>query len=119
MAEDNKTKFSLKYLIAGEGKKDWYKALGNGWRIAVIVILAILLFAGGMQVWNFFFPKKSGNVNNPHTVVLPFAKVDKVDQTSTQVLIEEKAWELSVGAGILNYDNKSGVAFGGVLKRKW
>ena len=119
MAEDNKDQFNLKYLIAGNGKKDWYKALGNGWRIAAIGVVVILLVAGGMQVWNFFFPKKSGNVNNPHTVVLPFAKVDKIDQTSTQVLIEEKAWELAVGAAGITYDNKSGLLVGGWLKRKW
>lgn len=42
----DKSKFSLAYLIKGEGAKDWYKALGNGWRIAFIFGLALLLFLG-------------------------------------------------------------------------
>lgn len=119
MAEENPTKFNLKYLFAGEGAKDWWKALGNGWRIGVFILIAILLAAGGVQVWRFFFPVKSGNVNKPHAVVLPFAKVEKIDQTSTQVLLEEKAWEVALGGGVLTYDNKSGLFVGGSIKRKW
>lgn len=111
--------FDLKYLIKGSGAEDWYKALGNGWRIVVIGILALLLIAGGMQVWNFFFPKKSGNINKPTAITLPFSRVGNIDQTSTQVLIEEKSWELGLGGAAITYDNKSGLVVGGWVKRKW
>lgn len=58
MTEIDKNKFSFKYLLFGEGKKDWYKALGNGWRLIVIGIIATVLVFGGLSLWDRFFPKK-------------------------------------------------------------
>lgn len=60
MAELDKSKFSLKYLLFGDPAnpgKDWLKALGNGWRIAIIVLALIL-------TWKLFFEKK--NLQNIH-----------------------------------------------------
>jgi len=115
----DKSKFDLKYLLIGEGAKDWYKALGNGWRLALIGIVLILIIAGGITIKNFLFPKPSQNVNKPTAVALPFSKVDKIDQTSTQILMEEKSWEAGVGGGVITYDNKAGMAVGGWVKKKW
>lgn len=57
----DKTKFNLSYLIKGEGAKDWYKAVGNGWRFSVILICIILI---GFTIWKAFFEKK--NLQNIH-----------------------------------------------------
>ena len=115
MIETDKTKFSLNYLIAGEGIKDWYKALGNGWRIAVIVTLGAFLILGIRGC----FVKQPQNINKPHVIVTPFAKVEKIDQTSTQISMTEKTWEAGLGGGAITYDNKSGVGVWGWLKKKW
>jgi len=56
MTED-KRNFDLKYLLVGDGKKDWYKALGNGWRIAAILIVVILLVVGSISLWRSIFGK--------------------------------------------------------------
>lgn len=39
-------KFDLGYFIKGNGKEDWFKALGNGWRIGIITLVAFLLILG-------------------------------------------------------------------------
>lgn len=52
----DKTKFNLGYLFKGEGKVDWFKALGNGWRFSVILICIALL---GFTIWKAFFEKKN------------------------------------------------------------
>lgn len=52
----DKTKFNLGYLIKGEGTKDWFKALGNGWRFSVILICIVLI---GFTIWKAFFEKKN------------------------------------------------------------
>ena len=112
-------KFNLKYFLVGTGKESWFKALGNGWRIGVIIILIIVFLSGGLSLWRFFFPKPSSNINKPIAVALPFSKVEKIDQTSTQIMVTEKDWYAEVfGAGI-NYDNKSGIVVGGRVGRKW
>ena len=50
----DKTKFNLGYFIKGEGAKDWFKALGNGWRFSVILLGVALL---GFTIWKAFFVK--------------------------------------------------------------
>lgn len=107
--------FNLKYLFTGEGVKDWYKALGAGWRIAVMVALAFFLLTGIRGC----FTKISPNVNKPHVIVTPFAKVEKIDQSNVQVSVTEKNWEVSLGMGAIRYDNKDGVIIGGTIKRKF
>ncbi|MFA5133078.1 MAG: hypothetical protein WC444_07165 [Candidatus Paceibacterota bacterium] len=111
--------FNLKYLFVGSGTEDWWKALGSLIRIIAMVSLAVLLVLGALNVWNFFFPKPSQNIHRPSTIVLPGAKVDKIDQSSIQVMVEEKTWELGVGAGGITYDGKSGLFLGGWIKKKW
>jgi predicted negative regulator of RcsB-dependent stress response len=54
--EIDKTKFNLGYLLKGDGKKDWFKALGNGWRLGVILFIIILV---GFTIWKAFFEKKN------------------------------------------------------------
>lgn len=115
----DKSKFSLSYLIKGEGAKDWYKALGNGWRIGVIIILVLLLLFGVMQIWNFFFPKSTSNIHKPTAIALPLSRIEKIDQSSVQVALDEKAWEAGVSGGGLTYDNKVGMFAGGWVRRRW
>ena len=38
--------FNLGYFIKGAGAEDWFKALGNGWRITLILGIGLLLFLG-------------------------------------------------------------------------
>ena len=110
--------FDLLYFFKGEGLKDWWKALGMGWRLLVIAISIITLLTGVRTVVGWFI-KPQQNVNKPTVVVTPFAKVDKIDQTSTQISMTEKAWEAGIYFGGIRYDNKDGVMIGCSLKRKW
>jgi len=87
--------------------------------IVIIVIVGVITLSGAYNLYRFFFPKKQRMTNNPKVTALPFSKIEKIDQTSTQILLEEKSWELGMGAGGLNYDNKAGSIVGLWVKRKW
>ena len=86
----------------------------------------VFLCIGGAIVFmltcvkNFFFPPKK-MVNKPVTVVLPFAKVEKgaIDQSNTQISLDEKLNEVGVYGGGLRYDQKDGVFVGVSYKRKF
>ena len=86
-----------------------------------ITLAAILLISLGFKLWNFIFPKSDKQVNNPRTTVYPFGKIEKggVDQSNTQVLVDEKPWEAGAGVGGFRYDNKDGYGIMLWLKRKW
>jgi hypothetical protein len=85
-----------------------------------ITFVVVLLIVGLFGLWRFFFPTKTGNVNKPMTVITPFARVGKIDNTSTQTVIEkEKPWEVGAGVGVLRYDNKDGWIVGAEIKRKF
>ncbi len=119
--------FSLYKFLTGKdspedpkgGAQDWWKALGLGARFIIIGSAALLVVLGAMNVWNFLFPKPSQNINKPRALVIGKAEAGAIDQRSTQILIEEKKWELEVGGGGFTYDNKLGVAGWAKIKRKW
>jgi len=102
--------------------KKWFTGLADPvtWSKSVlylVMICAILFIAFAIK--NTFFPTKS-NVNKPVTVVTPFAKVEKIDNTSTQISVEkERQFEVGLGGGGLRYDNKDGVFVGGWGKWKF
>jgi hypothetical protein len=85
----------------------------------VISIGVVLIIMGFFAVWRFLFPKPASNIHKPTAIVTPFAKVEKIDQSSQQVLVEEKPWEVSVGGGVLRYDNKDGFIGGLMVRRKF
>jgi hypothetical protein len=86
--------------------------------VMYLVMGAVIVFAL-VCVKSYFFPTKK-NINKPVTTVLPFAKVDKIDNTNTQITVEkEKAFEVGVGGGVLRYDNKDGWIGGGWGKYKF
>lgn len=76
--------FDLKYLLVGEGAKDWYKALGNGWRILVLFLLGLVLVVGIVSIKNALFPKPGDNVHKPTFIALPGSTVGNVDLHSEQ-----------------------------------
>lgn len=115
----DKSKFNLLYFFQGDGAKDWWKALGTGFRLAAICVLGLGVILVCMNVWSFFKPKPAQNTYNPRNIVLPGARVDKIDQTSTQILVEEKPWEIGCGAGVFSYDSKPGGIAWGWAKRKF
>ena len=84
-----------------------------------ITLVCLLLFAGGVSVWNWIFPKPDKQINNPHVTALPGSHIGKIDQTNTQVLLDEKPWEVGLGVAGVRYDNKDGALVGGWIKRKW
>lgn len=53
----NKSKFNWRYLLTGEGLKDWYKAWGGGIKLVVTIIVIALLFMGITGLYNYFFHK--------------------------------------------------------------
>ena len=85
----------------------------------LITIAGVLLIVGGVSLWRFIFVPKSTQSHKPTAVVMPGAKIEKLDQSSQQILVEEKPWEVSLGAGVLRYDNKDGWIGGAVIKRKF
>ena len=87
--------------------------------IAIIVIVVVLVLSGAYNLYRFFFPRPNKMTNNPKVTALPFSKIDKIDQTSVQIQMEEKPWEAGVGGGVLTYDNKAGSILGGWVRRKW
>ena len=114
----DKTKFSLSYLLAGDGIKDWWKAWGTGWRLVVTILIVVLLLTGAVRVYSFIFPKAKQNVSQQRIIALPGSTIGAVDMKTIQVSVEEKTWEVGVGGGVLNYDSKNGAAaFGWVRKR--
>lgn len=87
--------------------------------VMYLIMIGVILFIVVM-VKNFFFPAKATNTNKPIAVVTPFAKIEKLDQSSIQVMTEkERPWEVGVGVGGLTYDNKTGGFAGGWVKRKF
>jgi len=105
--------FSWKKWFAG-----FFNGVSNGKDIKTAIFIGLIIFLG-IAVWRFFFHKPQQNVNKPTVVVTPFAKVDKIDQSNMQVLMNEKAWEVGLTGGVFNYDNKSGAAGFVTLKRKF
>jgi hypothetical protein len=86
----------------------------------VITIISVLILVGGVSLWRWIFPRPDKQVNNPR-VIAPFSKIEKdsINQSNTQIQVTEKPWEISVGGGVLRYDNKDGWIGGAVIKRKW
>jgi Na+(H+)/acetate symporter ActP len=102
--------------------KKWFSGLINpvtwGKSIQYLVMICAVLFVA-FAIKNTFFPTKS-NVNKPVTIVTPFAKVEKIDNTSTQISVEkEKSFEVGVGVAGMRYDNKDGAIVGGWGKWKF
>lgn len=86
----------------------------------LITIIGVVLVVGGVSLWRWVFPKPEKQTNAPKVtgLVLPGGKV-KIDQTNTQVSLDDKPWEVGLGGGGLTYDNKTGVFVGGWVRRKW
>lgn len=104
---------------------DWKKFLASffeavPWMKNIRFILGTALIAVLVYMaWFTFFRKVPQNVSNQKVVVTPFAKVDKIDQSSIQVMVEEKTWSADVLVGAVNYDNKSGAFVGFKIGKKW
>ena len=79
----------------------------------LITALICLTALGCISLYKFFFPDKK-NVNKPE-----FHISDGGTVTYTNVQNDEKSWEVGLGAGALQYDNKTGAFAGGWVKRKW
>ena len=112
MAEGEK--FSLAKLV-DFSPLGWYKVAGIGIKAGIVVLILI----GCLSLWRFFFPAADKQINRPRTYVLPGAKVDKIDQSNVQVLLEEKKWAISLGGGALRWDNRDGAFAGFWVTRKW
>jgi len=84
----------------------------------LITVITFLLFCGGFALWRFFFGKPNKQINKPVAVAIGRVEKGAIDQTSTQIQLNEKDWEIGVGAGGLQYDNKNGVCLFGFVKKK-
>jgi hypothetical protein len=96
--------------------KKWFTGLINPvtWSKAFQYLIMIGIFCLIFYcIKQTFFPTKN-NVNKPVTTVLPFAKVDKIDNTNTQISIErEKPFEVGAGVGGGRIDDKD--AYGAMV----
>jgi hypothetical protein len=78
-------KFDLKYFLMGAGKEDWFKAWGNGWRLLVTIVVAVLLVGGviffisrGRQTQNTEIKEVKGDVNiiqKSSRFLIPFVEI--------------------------------------------
>ena len=66
-----------------------------------ITIIAVLLVVGGISLWRWIFPKPEKQTTSQKVTITPlsFSKVEKggVTQTSTQIQLNEKNWEVGLG----------------------
>jgi hypothetical protein len=89
--------FNLKYLFAGAGAVDWWKAIGLGWRLGVTILIIILLIAGAVQIKNFLFPQTGSNVHRPTMIALPGSHIGHVDQSAEQKTeVKKRPWFLPI-----------------------
>ena len=51
--------FNLGYFLAGGGKEAWYKTIGYGWRLAIVIVILFLVAIG---VKSLFGKKQVQNV---------------------------------------------------------
>jgi hypothetical protein len=99
----------------------WFAGFFNGvsWAKEIKTTLIIVgFFIAGSFIYHLFV-REPQNVNKPRVIVTPFAHVGSIDQTSTQVSMNEKSWEASIFGGGFTYDSKLGMFGGGSLKRKF
>lgn len=69
-------KFSLKYFLFGKGKESWFKTLGYGWRLLVILLVAYI-------VWRAFFMKTQ---TQKTTFTGPVGKVNIIQERKKTVI---------------------------------
>lgn len=81
MLPEDKSAFNFKYLIAGDGKKDWFKAWGLGWRLMITLGLLCLI---GLGIYTLF-PKPNVQSN---TVTAESGSTINIIQKNEQ----KKAW---------------------------
>lgn len=79
----DKNKFSLKYLITGEGAKDWWKAWGAAVKVTITVIGILLLIFGINNVWKMLFPKTNQNLSKQTFTVKDGGHVDNITIQTT------------------------------------
>ena len=85
----------------------------------LITIATVLLVVGGVSLWRFIFPVADKQIYKPRAFVVGKVEAGGIVQSSEQTLVTEKPWEISVGGGVVRYDQKDGY-FGGVMvKRKF
>jgi hypothetical protein len=86
---------------------------------AVYIGITLVLLFVGTNLYRFFFPAKESQISKPTAIVVGHAEKGSITQTSTQIELSEKPWEVGAGVGGFRYDNKDG--YGGIvfLKRKW
>ena len=106
--------FKLKYFFFGNGKEDIYKSLGHGIRFIIIIALAILFVFGGLQIWNFLFPKRPVNENKP-TINVGQGGVSNY----TVVQKSDSGWDTGVFAGGLTLGGENGGFVGIEVKKRW
>ena len=90
------------------------------WAVYVLVTIgAVLLLVGGVSLWRFIFPKPTQQVNKPTAFAVGKVEKGAITQTSTQISLDDKSWEVGLGGGGVTYDNKSGIIIGGWVKKKF
>ena len=105
---------NLKYLVAGVGKEDWYKAWGTGIRLVATIIIIALLGLGGLKLWQFLFPKRPINENKP-TINVGQGGISNY----TVVQKSDNGWELGIFGGGLRLGDENGTFVGGEIRKRY
>jgi hypothetical protein len=98
----DKNKFSMSYLIFGEGPKDWYKALGAFAKVLVVLIILYGLYSA----WTYFFPKPT-----QQSQVIHMGKDSKGTVTIQNISKDKKAFIPFIEGGAEARDKENIGAF--------
>jgi hypothetical protein len=93
MADLDKSKFDLAYFFKGEGLKDWYKALGNGWRLAAIIIALVFV---GVTIYRAYFTKNQTQTQKMIIYPFSFSTVTFSPQQEQKQEVKKRAWWMPI-----------------------
>lgn len=114
---ENKEKFSLNYLLTGDGAKDWYKAWGSGIRLLITITILTLMGLGIWGIYRYFFPKPKPISQTTNI------SMDKDNKGNVTIInkanSEEKLNEIGIFGGGIYFDDKPGGFAGIGLKRRF
>jgi hypothetical protein len=108
-------KFNLGYFFKGAGVEDWWKALGHGWRLLVIIALCFVVFKGIMT----FFPTQKQTQTN--TITAQAGSTVNIGQSQSSV--KARPWWLphlfTELYAFAESDSRTGVGTRGGLQWIW
>ena len=93
MNEIDKSKFNLRYFVAGDGWKDWFKSWGLGWRL-IVTLLALLFVA--TTIFKGCSPKTQTQSQQMTVWPFSFSTITYSPQQQQKQEIKKRPWWLPI-----------------------